>query len=77
MSSTMNVITSFLIGESYSLNDPKQLEILSVVRDIMDSMLDIYPIVVWPRFFPDFIIERGWHRKILTWFKPGKADNPF
>ena len=72
MSGTLNVITSFLIGESYSLNDPEQVEILSITRSIIDMLWDFIPITVWPRLFPNFVIERGWHRKILTWFKPGK-----
>lgn len=72
MHSTLNVITSFLIGESYSLNDPEQLEILSITRGIIDMLYDFIPIMTWAKLFPDFAIERGWHRRIMTWIKPGK-----
>ena len=72
MNSSLNVLTSFLIGESYSLADKNQLEIALITRDIMSSIEGFVRLIAWAEFFPDFAIQRGWHRKIMTWLIPGK-----
>ena len=75
MNGALNVITSFLISETYAFNDPEQVKIFYMTTTMLKGLLDFAVLLVWPTLFPDWMIRRGWHKTILLWLKPQAFRN--
>ena len=74
MNGALNVITSFLISETYAFNDPEQVMIFNFTTTLLKGLLDLAVLLIWSRMFPDFMIRKGWHKSILEWIKPKSYD---
>ena len=74
MNGSLNVITAFLCSETYQFNDPEQAEIYTITSTVLDRLMEYSMVTTWSALFPEFMIRRGWHRKLLELIKPDAFD---
>ena len=74
MNGSLNVITAFLCSETHEFNSLEQVEINNITSGFLDRLMEYGLITAWSSLFPEWMIRKRWHKKLLTIFKPDAFD---
>ena len=70
-SAASNVASAFALNESYDFGADEQIQILEWTENHFKKIPEMQFSLILSQFLPEFLIRRGFLRKILTLFKSG------